>query len=671
MTVQRACGIIAAAAVLAMLAGAGPAFAGIVQLAPPFGCLSATDARCVRVHDASAAGDFILSPDGRNAYSSDNRQVLVFDRDPLTGHLTQKAGRAGCVKNAPDTATCAGSARQLDWARAVAISPDGETLYVASPINDVVLVFDRDTATGTLTQKPGNAGCIAEDVPECRAARALADLRDIALSPDGRNLYATSYGHLAVTALTVGDDGSLTQTPDGGGSFGCVAATAEAGCATSPALDYISTVAVTTDGRNVLVGADNDQAVVSLSRDASTGGIAFRSCVSANPATGCTRVPELNRIRDLVSGPASNRIYVSTDYRLLVLDRAPNGTLKRHPGVTGCVSDFARANCSTGRGVDWGRLAISPDGKHLYASQAAVTEHRILPDGGIAQRPGTRGCISPDWLDRRPIAGCAQAAGMATPAALAVAPDGRFVYVSDAWVQRGFPYLDPPPPAYYQVFRRYPSNVVCGRSTVMVARRSRTTLKVPCSDADRNPFTTTIITPPKLGSLGAIDQSAHTVLYAAPERRTGTTTFTFRSAYGDQRSGVGSMKVIVMAKPKRIRGVRLSIGYRAFRHRTVLTKLRVRGVPRGAKVRAACSYKGRRCVGRARKTFTKRHARGSVNLGRRFVGVRLKVGSRITVLVMRPGTIGAAKLVTIRSRHAPKVTTRCLRVGSSTPRKRC
>jgi hypothetical protein len=131
------------------------------------------------------------------------------------------------------------------------------------------------------------------------------------------------------------------------------------------------------------------------------------------------------------------------------------------------------------------------------------------------------------------------------------------------------------------------------------------------------------------------------------------------------------VKVFVTAKPKRIRGIRVSIGYRAFPHRTVLTKLRVHGVPRGAMVRAACSYTGRRCAGKARNAVTKRHARGTVKLGRRFAGVRLKVGARVTVRATKPGMIGAAKIVTIRSRRAPRVTTRCLPPGSSRLRKHC
>jgi len=51
--------------------------------------------------------------------------------------------------------------------------------------------------------------------------------------------------------------------------------------------------------------------------------------------------------------------------------------------------------------------------------------------------------------------------------------------------------------------------------------------------------------------------------------------------------------------------------------------------------------------------------------------MNLPVGSRLTVTVTKSHTIGTAKLLRIRSRAAPKVSTRCLRPGSSKLRKRC
>jgi len=117
-------------------------------------------------------------------------------------------------------------------------------------------------------------------------------------------------------------------------------------------------------------------------------------------------------------------------------------------------------------------------------------------------------------------------------------------------------------------------------------------------------------------------------------------------------------------KPKRIRGVTLTFLFAAFTDHTVLTNLALKGVPKRSTVRAVC-----KCGGKAR-TFKKKRARGTVNL-KRFVNVSLPVGSRLTVTVTKAHTIGIAKVLRVRSRAAPKVSTRCLKPGSSKLRKRC
>jgi hypothetical protein len=124
--------------------------------------------------------------------------------------------------------------------------------------------------------------------------------------------------------------------------------------------------------------------------------------------------------------------------------------------------------------------------------------------------------------------------------------------------------------------------------------------------------------------------------------------------------------------PERIdRLVRLSFGFKAFTRFTKLTKLVVKGVPPGSTVRATCKVKKRKCPGKARKPFTKRRARGTVSLNKRYKGVRLPVGTRITVKVTKPGAIGAVKILEIRKRKEPRVIERCLPPGAKKPRKRC
>ena len=50
----------------------------------------------------------------------------------------------------------------LDAVRSVAVSPDGNSVYVASDFIDTVARFNRGTASGGISQPAGAAGCISE-----------------------------------------------------------------------------------------------------------------------------------------------------------------------------------------------------------------------------------------------------------------------------------------------------------------------------------------------------------------------------------------------------------------------------------------------------------------------------------------------------------------------------
>jgi hypothetical protein len=115
------------------------------------------------------------------------------------------------------------------------------------------------------------------------------------------------------------------------------------------------------------------------------------------------------------------------------------------------------------------------------------------------------------------------------------------------------------------------------------------------------------------------------------------------------------------AKPGRIT---VTLAY--FLSRGRFTTLAVKGVPRGSKVVATCSK------GCAHKRYTKRNARGTVNLKKLVGGRRMKVGAKIAVTVTHAGRIGAVKTLQIRSgRRNPKLTTRCIPIGAKKARKHC
>src|ERR1700722_20032352 len=126
---------------------------------------------------------------------------------PVTalGSLAQLAGPSGCLvdrskprKGCASVRGLAGPAPILG-SHAVAISPNGRNVYVASSRSNAIAVFKRNAATGKLTQASGAAGCIAARAANsCARGFGLLVPNSVAVSPDGRDVYATSVASNAI-----------------------------------------------------------------------------------------------------------------------------------------------------------------------------------------------------------------------------------------------------------------------------------------------------------------------------------------------------------------------------------------------------------------------------------------------------------------------------------------
>ena len=195
-----------------------------------------------------------ISPDGSSVYiGSRERAVTVFDRDPTTGLLTQKAGVAGCwvgpTSAQPDCQVgegidSAGGRFGLD------LSPDGKNVYVAT--GDSLAIFNRNTANGELSQSAEEFGsCVSALGAPCFPAGAnMAAPQDASVSPDGLQVYvATAASNNTGVAVFDRDPatGLLTQKL---GKDGCHTGSGAGGCAVARAMPT-STVLTSPDGRNV------------------------------------------------------------------------------------------------------------------------------------------------------------------------------------------------------------------------------------------------------------------------------------------------------------------------------------------------------------------------------------------------------------------------------------
>lgn len=123
--------------------------------------------------------DVAVSPDGRHVYllSYFDEAIVVYERNARNGYLARSSVNESSI-----------SVEGLDSPSALAISPDGTTVYITSEIMSGLGVFGRDVLDGSLSYIDAlyNAD---EDV------EGLGGSRGVAVSPCGRNVYiATSYG---------------------------------------------------------------------------------------------------------------------------------------------------------------------------------------------------------------------------------------------------------------------------------------------------------------------------------------------------------------------------------------------------------------------------------------------------------------------------------------------
>jgi DNA-binding beta-propeller fold protein YncE len=139
----------------------------------------------------------------------------------------------------------------------LAISGDGRSVYTASSVGDGVASLHRDRRSGALSQSPGRPGCISQrgGAGRCVVGRALDEVWGVALSPDGRNLYAVSakINTLAVIARNR-TSGRLAQLS---GRFGCFIRAGGFGCPEGRGLTVAVAVTVSRDGRNVYVASED------------------------------------------------------------------------------------------------------------------------------------------------------------------------------------------------------------------------------------------------------------------------------------------------------------------------------------------------------------------------------------------------------------------------------
>jgi DNA-binding beta-propeller fold protein YncE len=387
-----------------------PMTGALTQLPGPAGCLTADGASaagpgtCTKVRGFGIGDghDLVFTSDGLWAYGVNQQanptdpagSVLIFQRDPSTGALTQLPGSAGCVSaggaSQDGPATCQ-TAPQITRPFGIAISPDDRYLYVSAFGNSQhIVVLSRDTTTGALTE----VQCLSQaPVPlTCgTTGRALGQDQQLVISPDGRHAYSSS-GYTGGGISVFDRDpatGVLTQKP---GMSGCISDT----------------------------GADD------------TG------------AATCAVGRVLGSPYGLTISPDGHTLYVPAEFDngLAVFHVSADGSLSQLAGTAGCTTsngmdNLGNATCAVGRGlVEPFGAAISPDGRTLYEAADnnrltdGIASFALDPSGVVTQLTGLAGCTTVDGSSGSSAGACGVGGntikGAYTPG---ISPDGASVYV--------------------------------------------------------------------------------------------------------------------------------------------------------------------------------------------------------------------------------------------------
>lgn len=320
------------------------------------------------------AAGVAVSPNGNSVYVASFGEEL--GKGYLVHLLVDSEGRityGGCLSNGSTEGACLAVIRPgLAGVERVAVSPNGAEVYTASPFNNVVSAFNAD-GQGRLSI----GGCVSQDGSggACEAAPAtvLREARDVAVSPDGASLYVASRSG-TISRMAVNSDGSVHWGE-------CVSSDGSGGaCKDVPGsgkpLAGADSVAVSADGQSVYVLGTSAVSAFSVGPG---GVLTYQACYSGNFLEGCEDLPgvPIKGGTGVAVSPNGGAVYVTSGEPGMVARLARVRPASAGGGGTGpgSGSPGAGGHAITAAEIEAGLLAqLTPKGK--TAKVAAVRRKR-------------------------------------------------------------------------------------------------------------------------------------------------------------------------------------------------------------------------------------------------------------------------------------------------------
>jgi len=349
------------------------------------------------VPDLSQPTAIALSPDGLYAYaaSGSKNAVLRFERDAATGMLSDPVSYK--------TSTAGFNLAKLTGLQDLKLSADGNFVYVAAMDDNAITVFARNATDGSLA--------FVESVAQGAAVQGMKKPFRLALSPDGAQVYVLAQESSAVTSFDRDPGtGQLTFARSINQSApNLVKLVAPGGIVVSP------------DGAQVYVTARLGNALLAFDRNTDTtsedfGALAWRATFAGGPGGITTG---LKGAFGIALSPDGRQIYVTAeaDNAVSLFDRAIDGSLS----LRGVIQRGAPGVHGLGGAQG---IVVAPNGKEVFVTGNADDSLSVFDRTTAGAQAGALA------IHRTVFKGDNGLVHLSQPGAMAASMDDRFVYVA-------------------------------------------------------------------------------------------------------------------------------------------------------------------------------------------------------------------------------------------------